>query len=72
MQGMVEKGFGASLQASDSGPLGSTDLEALLLQTLQEKGVSAEVTWEVHMAFSGSDQSVLSLFWGSEEIRGLL
>lgn len=39
MQGMVEKGFWVSLQASESGPLGSVDLEALLLQTLQEKGV---------------------------------
>lgn len=71
MQGMVEKGFWASLQASESGPLGSMDLEALLLQTLQEKGVSAEVTREVHMAFSGSGQ-ILSLFCGSEEIGGLV
>ena len=67
----MEKGFWASLQASESGPLGSMDLEALLLQTLQEKGVSAEVTREVRMAVSGSGQ-ILSLFCGSEEIGGLV
>lgn len=70
MQIMVEKGFWASLQASETGPLGSMDLEALLLQTLQGKGVSAEVTREGHMAFSGSGQ-ILSLFCGLE-IGGLV
>lgn len=44
------------------------DLEALLPQTRQEKGVSAEeVTQRAHMALSGSGQG-LDLLCGSEEI----